>query len=140
MAEDGHRYAPGDLVLVTGGYDMEPVWLQGGPGYTGVIRALTAEAASVELDEELELDAGEGQHWEDFGGGAAKALRTVQVARGRWLVLLHGWVGQEWKDPIPRLHVGLCTEEPDLDAIPPGGGAGCWVESHAHFVLAEAAR
>jgi hypothetical protein len=140
MAGAGHRYQPGDRVVVTGGYDGDDsAWLQGGAGYAGVINALTAHAASVELDDELELDAGEGQTWEDFGGGAPEALRQVQVARGRWLVLLHGWVGQEWKDPIVRVHVGLCAEEPDLYAIPTGGGAGCWVESHATCFLEDAA-
>ncbi len=33
-------------------------------------------------------------------------------------------------DPV-RLHVGLSEDEPDLYAIPDGGGIGYWVESHA---------
>jgi hypothetical protein len=28
-------------------------------------------------------------------------------------------------------HVGLCAERPHVAAIPPVGGIGCWVESHA---------
>jgi hypothetical protein len=136
----GHRYRPGDRVLVTGGYDGEAsAWLQGGEGYSGVIKALTANKASVELDRELELKAREGTTWQDFGTGSAKPLREVQVAKGGWLVVFHGWLGQEWRDPIEPLQVGLCEVEPDLYAIPEGGGAGYWVESHATCALVEPA-
>jgi hypothetical protein len=116
--------------LCTGGYDGdESYWLRSGSEYTGTIRKLTAKAAAVELDEELELDAPTGTEWQDFGGGSATALREVTVARGRWLTLIHGWVGQTWADPV-RLQVGLSEHEPDLYAIPEGGGIGYWVESH----------
>jgi hypothetical protein len=54
-----------------------------------------------------------------------------RVASGRWLALADGWVGQEWTEPIGRLHVGLCAERPVPSATPPGGGIGVRVESHA---------
>jgi hypothetical protein len=131
MADRPHRFTPGERVLVHGGYDGdESYWLRGGSGYTGTLRKLTAKAAAVELDKELELEAPTGAPWQDFGGGSARALREVTVARGRWLTLIHGWVGQTWSDPV-RLQVGLCEHEPDLCAIPDGGGIGYWVESHA---------
>ena len=34
-------------------------------------------------------------------------------------------------------HVGLCEDDPDLSAIPEGGGIGFWVESHASITLLE---
>lgn len=137
MVGQPHRFTVGDRVLVRGGYYGDrSEWLAGGPGYTGTLRKLTAEAAAVELDDELELYARPGSRWRDFGCGSASALREVEVAKGRWLALLHGWVGQTWSDPV-RLHVGLCEDEPDLYAIPAGGGVGYWVESHADISLLE---
>ena len=61
-------------------------------------------------------------------------LRETEVARGGWPRLIHGWVEQTWADPV-RLQVGLCEEEPDLYAIPRGGGIGYWVEAHAGIAL-----
>ena len=139
MADGHHRYRPGDRVRVVDGYDGdESAWLAGGTGYDGVIVAMTAGKATVELDDELELVASGTAGWEDFGAGAVKPIREVRTARGRWLVLTHGWVGQTWINPI-RLHVGLCERLPDLYAVPPGGGAGYWVESHTAITLLEPA-
>lgn len=86
----------------------------------------------MELDDELTLDAVEGDGgWPDFGSGSVAQRGVLSTARGRWLALAHGWVGQEWREPIVRLHVGLCSERPDIHNIPAGGGIGAWVESHA---------
>lgn len=30
-----------------------------------------------------------------------------------------------------RVHVGLLLMTPDIHNVPPGGGVGAWVESHA---------
>jgi hypothetical protein len=131
----GHRYEIGDRVLVTSGYDGDDsLWLAGGDGYLGVITAMTADMATVALDHELVLEAGGNIRWQDFGAGSAHGVRETSTARGMWLVLIHGWVGQTWTDPI-RLHVGLCEQEPVLEAIPKGGGIGYWVESHASIML-----
>jgi hypothetical protein len=130
-----HRFTVGDRVLVHGGYDGDHSdWLRGGEGFRGTIRKLTAEAAAVELDQELVLDAPPGATWEDFGRGSMSVIRETDVARGRWLTLIHGWLEQTWADPV-RLQVGLCEDEPDLNAIPRGGGIGYWVESHAGIAL-----
>src|SRR5687768_16793153 len=103
-----HRFTVGDRVRVHGGYDGDySDWLRGGDGYRGTIRKLTAEAAAIELDDELVLDAPPGAN---------------------------GWVEQTWADPV-RLQVGLCEDEPDLYAIPRGGGIGYWVESHAAIAV-----
>ena len=135
MAETPRRFTPGDRVLVHGGYDGDDShWLQGGRGYTGTIRKLTANAAAVELDSRLELDAPAGAKWQDFGRGSERPLREVSVASGRWLTLIHGWVGQTWADPV-RLHVSLCEDEPDLYGLPEGGGIGYWIESHGSIAV-----
>jgi hypothetical protein len=127
------EFRVGDRVLVTDGYDGdESAWLQGGAGYVGTVVDLTGNWAAVELDDELVLDANEATGgWPDFGSGSAKQLGSLTQARGRWLAVAHGWVGQQWSEPIARLQVGLCSEKPDLSNIPEGGGIGAWVESHA---------
>jgi hypothetical protein len=118
----------GDRVIVGEGYDgAMSVWLRGGEGYAGTLIEIAGPVAVVELDDELVLNG----DWPDFGDGAAQAIRTVSEARGRWLGLLQGWVGGTWTDPTSPLHVGLCARRPSADAVPPGGGIGCWVESHA---------
>jgi hypothetical protein len=70
---NGDQFEVGDRVVVTGGYDYEPAWLRGGDGYIGTIVELDGSVAVVEVDEEITLDGS----WEDFGEGAAQALRTV---------------------------------------------------------------
>lgn len=124
------EFEPGDRVIVAGGYDGEgSAWLQGGSGYAGRIRDLAGPIAVVELDEPLALDGS----WQDFGGGSAQAIGTVSHAEGRWLALMQGWVGGTWVSPTGRLHVGLCADPPVIASIPPGGGVGCSIESHAHM-------
>lgn len=124
-------YRVGDKVLVTGGYDQDAEWLQGGSGYRGTIREISGKWAAVELTSEIVLTAGRTDGWPDFGNGSQSELGRLQVANGRWLALTLGYVGAEWHDPIGRIHVGLCAQRPDLGQVPPGGGVGAWVESHA---------
>jgi hypothetical protein len=123
------QFLVGDRVTVSGGYDGEAsAWLADGVGYAGRLVAIESQAAVVELDSNLELGSGE---WQDFGQGSASSIRTVRAVRGRWLVLLQGWVGGTWSSPTSRLHVAVCDEVPVLERVPPGGGIGVWVESHA---------
>lgn len=96
---------------------------------------MTSDMADLEMESELILAAREGQSWQDFGAGSPTALRRVAVARGRWLVLTLAYVGAAWVDPINRIHVGLCEQEPELASVPKGGGIGYWVESHAQCAL-----
>lgn len=63
-------------------------------------------------------------------------MGTVDIAHGRWLVLLQGWEGAVWTSPTGRLHVGLCSQMPRLEHLPTGGGIGVWVESHAQMANA----
>ena len=124
----------GDRVIVGGGYDGSmSEWLQGGVGYCGVIVEMAGAVAVVRLDDELVLRG----EWQNFGGGSARPVGTVAVARGRWLALLQGWVGGTWTNPTGRLQVGLCAERPRPSAIPTGGGIGCWIESHAGMQAAD---
>jgi hypothetical protein len=120
-------------VLVTGGYEQHPEWLGGGGGYAGTLVALAGSWAAVELDEELVIERAAGHEggWPDFGTGSESQAGLLLTARGRWLALSQAWRGWAWKEPIGRLHVGLCPERPDIDSVPRGGGIGAWVETHA---------
>ncbi len=131
LTQNGPVFNVGDRVLVTGGYDPRPTWLGGGEGYVGTIDNIDRKYAVVKLDDEIVLQVSEGPGWSDFGSGSAHEIRKIGIARGRWLALSHGWVGQEWREPIGRIHVGLLVAPPDVRDIPPGGGVGAWVESHA---------
>ena len=127
-ARADETFVVGDRVLVSGGYESPAEWLAGSEGYRGTLVAIDGPAAVVELDAVVTLSNGT---WQDFGGGSQAAVGTVQVAEGRWLVLLQGWVGASWTSPTGKLHVGLCPDPPRLADLPPGGGIGIWVESHA---------
>jgi hypothetical protein len=116
---------------VTGGCDSTPAWLGGGEGYIGTIDKIEGKRAVVKLDEEIVLEARNSDGWPDFGPGSAHEIGRLATARGQWLALSHGWVGQEWKEPIGRVHVGLLQTPPDIENVPSGGGLGAWVESHA---------
>jgi len=124
-------YHVGDKVLVTGGYDQDAEWLRGGAGYSGTIRDISGKRAVLELSDEIVLTTSRSDGWPDFGDGSQSEIARVPVARGRWLVLTLAYVGAEWRNPIARIHVNLCAQHPDLNQVPPGGGVGAWVESHA---------
>lgn len=126
-------FRPGARVRVSGGYDgPDSKWLRGGDGYRGTIVDLGPQTASVELDEELVLEAEGGVLFKDFGEGSRQAIGEASTARGRWLVLMQAWVEGQWAgDSVAPLQVGLCATRPDLNRIPSGGGIGFWVESHA---------
>jgi hypothetical protein len=128
--DDQREFRVGDRVKVAGGYDMEPAWLAGGPGYTGRIKELEGNRAAVKLEATLSLRA-PGNGWADFGRGEKQALGQVRLANGDWLALALAYEDAAWREPITRLHAALCAQRPDLAAIPEGGGIGIWVESHA---------
>lgn len=132
-------FRPGDRVLVSDGYDgQESYWLRGGSGYSGTIIALSGDKASIELDDELVLEATDDWSYPDFGEGSLKAITEVKTARGRWLTAMQGWIGGTWEgDRVAPLQIGLCPKQPDLDRIPSGGGIGFWVESHARLTRAQ---
>jgi hypothetical protein len=126
----------GDRVRVTGGFDQDPDWLEGKDGYTGSITLVEGDHAIVELDEVMELEwRGKNGGFEDFGEGSFRKRGLEPRPRGQWLALMHGWAGQDWREPIGRLHVGLCASPPNFKKMPFGGGIGVWVESHATMIL-----
>jgi hypothetical protein len=129
----GSPFRTGERVVVAGGYDSKPAWLAGGEGYRGVLVELQGTRALVRLDDELSLDSRElGENaWRDFGGGSKDAVGETWVAKGKWLVLSMGYVGERWEEPVRRVHVSVCDVRPVFERIPDGGGVGVWVESHA---------
>lgn len=120
----------GDRVIVAGGYDMEPKWLAGGSGYSGRIEEIYGRWSAVRLDRPLSLSAPV-DGWSDFGSGARQPITNLASANGEWLALALAYQRARWTGEVTRLHVAVCREQPDLQAIPAGGGVGVWVESHA---------
>jgi hypothetical protein len=119
-------------VLVTGGYDNHPDWLQGGDGYKGTIRELRDKSAVIELDAELLLPSisREDPAWRIWGRPKDDPAR-IRSPQGKWLLLRQGWVGSVWKEPTDRLHVVLCLLRPTIEAAESNQIFGAWVEGHA---------
>lgn len=92
---DGLEFEIGDRVLVSGGHEPNPQWLQGRDGYAGTLVDLAGKWAAVELDDALTLPAGTPTGWHDFGRGSASAHALIPVAHGRWLALSQAWSGWE---------------------------------------------
>lgn len=129
---NGTPFFVNDRVIVTGGCDRDPDWLQGAEGYRGTIQALDEKSAVILLDSVLELPQLERADpvWRIWGSSLDEPARISQP-RGRWLFLRQGWTGSVWNEPTDRLHVILCEEEPSLESVNPSRVRGAWVESHA---------
>src|SRR5215468_947250 len=102
----------GDRVRLSGGYDMEPNWLQGKRNYLGTVSAFIpsqsdAPAAVIELDQVISVDG----------------------VSGRILVLQLRFVGAQWNDKNV-VHVELCDFYPEAKPWQVRR-RGKWVESHA---------
>jgi len=138
LKQTGRPFQIGDRVWLNGGYDPPErrIWLGGRAGYAGTLLDIQGDHAVVELDEEIALTAPDA--WgEGFKLGILGDAQFVRVASGRWMVLTHGWVNQEWREPIGRLHVQLSAQRPDLTLNPQSEELGAWIEGHAtmsHFV------
>lgn len=104
---------PADRVWVGGGYDMEPAWPGGRPGFWGtLVRFLPSRkpgylAALVQTDDEV----------------------TIEEVAGRNLVLELRYAGAKWHDDAV-VQVELC-DFTVADARPQERRQGKWVESHA---------
>lgn len=129
---DGVPFHVGAWVMVTGGYDRYPDWLQDGEGYHGTIREMLNKFAVVELDSELLLPPIDRKDpaWRIWGRPIEDHNR-IREPRGKWLLLRQGWVDSVWNEPTDRLHVVLCDEEPTIAAAELNEVTGAWVESHA---------
>jgi hypothetical protein len=129
---DGIPFAVGDRVLVTGGYDQHPNWLQGGEGYRGTIRDMRGESVVVELEAELTISSINRDElaWRIWGRKQDDPER-IASPHGTWLLLRQGWNGSVWNEPTDRLHVVLCLEEPTIAEFNLGQIYGTWVEGHA---------
>lgn len=130
----GIPFVVGDRVLVTGGYDPNPDWLQDGSGYHGTICELRDKIAVVELDSELILPSMDRKDpaWRIWGRKLEDPDR-ISSPRGKWLLLCQGWVGSVWNEPTDRLHVVLCDQEPNIEVNNANQISGAWVESHAQM-------
>jgi hypothetical protein len=130
----GVPFNVGELVFVCGGYDRDPEWLQGGSGYYGSIRGLRGKHAVVELDSPLNLPSilRKDPAWRIWGRNIDDPDR-INTPRGKWLLLVQGWVGSSWNEPTDRLHVVLCDEEPTTESAEENKIYGAWIESHAQM-------
>ena len=102
----------GDRVRLSGGYDMEPDWLQGKGHYLGtVLHFIPGQnnnlAAVIELDHTIRVDG----------------------VSGRILVLELRYVGAQWSDKNV-VHIELCDFKPEAKPWKVRQ-QGKWVESHA---------
>jgi hypothetical protein len=104
----------GDRLLLSGGYDMEPKWLNGSQGYgVTVLRYFPGQNAGPALlvytDEPI----------------------LFEEVSGRHLVLELRWEGDEWENKGVT-HVELCQECPEEKRWQERK-QGKWVESHASY-------
>lgn len=132
---NGTPFVVGERVLVNGGYENAPDWIQGGSGYFGTIRDIQGKCAVVLLDSELSLPPIEREDpaWRIWGRKFDDPER-ISSPRGKWLLLRQGWVGSVWNEPTDRLHVVLCEQEPTIASADLSQVSGAWVESHAQML------
>jgi hypothetical protein len=110
--EFGPNLKEGDEVVVSGGYDPSPEWLNGESGYSGeLIRFIPGQneqpAAVIHTHNPVE----------------------VQGVRGRYLVLELRYTGASWQSG-QVVHIELCDFEPPAIRWQERR-QGAWVESHA---------
>lgn len=104
----------GDRIRIAGGYEYEPRWLNGKPGYLGTVERFipgqnATPAAVVKLDAPI----------------------TVEGTTGDILVLELRYVGANW-EAKETVHVELCDFSPEPKAWSQRQ-QGKWVESHASY-------
>ena len=109
----GLRLRPGDRVRLSGGYDMEPRWLNGCHSYFGecigfIPGANGQLAAVIRLDRSISFDS----------------------MTGSYVVLQLRYVGARWSKH-ETVHVELFTEPPTT--LQDSATHGLWIESHANY-------
>ena len=107
----------GDKVRLSGGYDMEPKWLEGKNYYAGTVMEFIpgqnqTPAAVVKLDHSF----------------------TADDTTGDIVVLELRYEGATWNEK-GTVHVELCNFEPEAVSWK-SRKQGKWVESHAAYVKA----
>jgi hypothetical protein len=109
---------PGDRLLISGGYDMNPRWLCGRPSHTGIV---------------IDLIPGQGEQ----PAILLKLDAPIEVNGivGEFLVLETRYVGQGWAEK-GIVHVEFCNFEPERKRWQ-DRRQGTWVESHAAYERTE---
>ena len=110
--------SPGDRLVLSGGYDMEPRWLCGELARIGTVVDFVPgqteqSAVLVKLDTPIQVDG----------------------VRGEFLVLETRYVGQPWGEK-GVVHLELCDFEPERRKWQ-DRRQGKWVESHATYERAK---
>jgi hypothetical protein len=114
----------GDRVRLSGGYHMEPQWLQGGNGYLATVLGF--------LENEIE-----GRHTD----GQLSALIEFDQALefesliGKYGLLDLRYVDQTWERSGPT-HVYLLTK-PISSIVEKTSESSRWMESHAFYEIVE---
>jgi hypothetical protein len=107
---------PSDRLVLSGGYDFDPPWLNGQPEHFGTVRAFIPGqndnlALVVDLDEPI----------------------TVDGVTGSILILELRYVGASWQQ-TNTVHLELCDFAPEAKRWQ-DRRQGKWVESHATYRL-----
>ena len=110
----GNSLHVGDRVRLSGGYDMEPPWLQGHREYFGTVISFIpgqndGPAATIQLESPIPIDG---------------ILATIAVLELRY-------VGATWNSRN-TVHIELCDFEPEPKRWN-DRRQGKWVESHATY-------
>ncbi len=98
-----------DRVFIFGGYDMDPLWLQSGIGYEGVVEKMSPHGVLVRLDAPL----------------------TLKGVTGNHLYLSNRYADST---DFRHVHVVLCAEVPESKPDIQDTVRFAWVESHAGMV------
>ena len=111
---DNDPIRPGDRLLLSGGYDMSPRWLDGRTSRSGTVVDLVPgqneqPAVLLKLDSPIEVDG----------------------VSGEFLILETRYVDQAWTDK-GTVHIELCSFEPERKRWQ-DRRQGKWVESHATY-------
>jgi hypothetical protein len=106
-------------------------------GQNGVRDYLRVKGDQFEVGDRVVVSGGYDYEPAWLRGGDGYVGTLIELADSVGVVEVDEEITLKWTNPTGRLNVGLCSERPRPTAIPPGGGIGCWVESHATMRAAD---